>query len=82
MLKSKLLQTDVFIDNVHLDSYVSIVEEGLYKKHKKDVTERHHILPVSYRGKTHAFDGTKKIDGGKRILHYRMVGVGVGDNLS
>lgn len=59
MLKSKLLQTGVFIDNVHLNSYVSIVEEGLYKKHKKDVTERHHILPVSYRGKTHAFDGTK-----------------------
>ena len=60
MLKSKLLQTGVFIDNVHLDSYVSIVEEGLYKKHKKDVTERHHILPVSYfKNNSISVDNTK-----------------------
>ena len=60
MLKSKLLQTDVFIDNVHLDSYVSIVEEGLYKKPKKDVTERHHILLVSYfKNNSISIDNTK-----------------------
>ena len=60
MLKSKLLQTGVFIDNVHLDSYVSIVQKGIHKKHKKNVTERHHILPVSYfKNNSISIDNTK-----------------------
>lgn len=45
MLKEKLLNTELFIDNEYLDKYVELIENNKETEKQKCKTQRHHIIP-------------------------------------
>lgn len=48
MIKDKLLSTKLFINNQYLDLYVELIKNNLFRKKQKFITQRHHIIPVSF----------------------------------
>ena len=47
-LKTKLLNTNYFIDNEYLDKYCKLIIDNLETKKEKYKTQSHHILPMCY----------------------------------
>ena len=45
MLKEKLLNTTLFLDNEALQSYITIIIENKYSQLQKGKTQKHHIFP-------------------------------------
>ena len=48
ILKQKLLQTEIFLDNEYLEKYVILIFNNFNTTFKKACTQRHHILPKYY----------------------------------
>lgn len=57
VLKERLLQTELFEDNIYLDRYCDLIETNLKNIYIKNKSQRHHIIPKSYYLYMH-----KKID--------------------
>ena len=48
MLKQRLLNTGLFVDNEYLDKCIFLIEEGLSVGYIKYKTHKHHIIPRAY----------------------------------
>ena len=48
MLRSKLLDTKLFIENIYFDQYINLVQLNKEKLKEKFVTQSHHIIPRCY----------------------------------
>lgn len=46
-LKQKLLELNLVVDNEQLDFYVELIEKSLKAKAIKNLTQKHHFIPVS-----------------------------------
>lgn len=44
-LKEKLMATELFLDNEHLQAYVRLIENNYSTKKQKNKTQQHHIIP-------------------------------------
>lgn len=47
VLKQKLLELDLVVDNEQLDLYVELIAKSLKAKAVKNLTQKHHFIPVS-----------------------------------
>lgn len=47
VLKQKLLELDLVVDNEQLDLYVELIAKSLRAKAVKNLTQKHHFIPVS-----------------------------------
>lgn len=47
VLKQKLLELDLVVDNEQLDLYVELINKSLKAKAVKNLTQKHHFIPVS-----------------------------------
>lgn len=47
-LKEKLINSDMFIDNIYLDKYIYLILKHINTPNQKNITQKHHILPRYY----------------------------------
>lgn len=47
VLKQKLLELGLVVDNEQLDLYVELISKSLKAKAVKNFTQKHHFIPVS-----------------------------------
>jgi hypothetical protein len=51
MLREKLLNTSLFVDNTFFQSYVDLIEKNISNNRQKSKTQKHHIFPKCFSKK-------------------------------
>lgn len=72
MIKNKLLELDIFIENEYFNRYVDLISNAIGRQYIKSKTQKHHIVPRSYYKENNLpLDDT--VDNKVNLFHYEHI---------